>query len=201
MGTIQDAIQEQLSTVSALAIITTPIEGVLLMEPRVFQDDRGYFLETFHASTFGGQGIGTFVQDNESSSMQGVIRGLHLQLPPNAQGKLVRVVHGAALDVAVDLRKGSPTFGRHVAIELSAANKRMLWIPPGFAHGFEALEDHTVFLYKVTDYYNPASEAGIRFDDPELGIPWRTRTPLVSGKDRILPSFREFLAQHPDAFE
>lgn len=180
---------------------TTPIADVVMLEPRVFKDERGHFLESFNASLFSAHKItGPFVQDNESVSSKGVIRGLHLQRVPHAQGKLVRVVRGAALDVAVDLRPGSPTFGRHVAVELSAQNSRMLWIPAGFAHGFEALEDDTVFLYKVTDYYQPSAEAGIRFDDPELGIPWRTPAPIVSSKDRILPSFREFMAQHPDAF-
>lgn len=184
-----------------MGFITTPIDGLVLHEPRVFSDDRGHFLETFNRSLFAGQGVDReFVQDNESVSRKGVIRGLHLQRPPHAQGKLVRVVRGAALDVAVDLRKNSPTFGRHFAAELNERNRRMLWIPAGFAHGFEALEDETVFLYKVTDYYHPASEAGIRFDDPELGIGWRTHTPIVSDKDRILPSFREFLAQHPELF-
>lgn len=200
MGTIQDAIQERLMQAKGMNISSTPIEGLLVIDPSIYQDDRGFFHETFNEKVFTDQGVGSFVQDNESISRKGVIRGMHLQRVPYAQGKLVHVAHGAALDVAVDLRPSSTTFGRHFAIELSSTNKRMFWIPPGFAHGFEALEEDTVFIYKVTNYYHPSSEAGIRFDDPTLAIPWRTHNPIVSDKDRILPSFREFQAQHPDAF-
>ena len=184
-----------------MEFIPTPIPGLVLYEPRVFQDDRGHFFESFNEALFSSQGIvGSFVQDNQSISKKGVIRGLHLQRPPYAQGKLVRVVHGAVLDVVVDLRKASSTFGRHYSIELNDRNHRMLWIPPGFAHGFGSLTDDTVFLYKVTAYYHPASEAGIRFDDPELGIRWNTDDPIVSSKDRVLPSFREFVSQNPELF-
>lgn len=162
------------------------IEGLMVFEPRVFTDERGAFFESFNEARFReATGFtGRFVQDNHSISHKGVLRGLHYQLPPHAQGKLVRVVAGAAFDVAVDIRKGSPTFGRWAGVELSAANRKQFWIPEGFAHGFLALEEGTEFLYKTTDFWNAASERSIRWDDPEIGVEWPLEgDPVVSGKD------------------
>jgi dTDP-4-dehydrorhamnose 3,5-epimerase len=162
----------------------------MVFEPRVFADDRGHFFESFNdrvfreATGFSGQ----FLQDNQSSSHKGVVRGLHYQLPPHAQGKLVRVVAGAAWDVAVDIRKSSPSFGKWAAVELSAANRKQFWIPAGFAHGFLALEEGTEFLYKTTDFWNGPSERAIRWDDPAIGIGWPlTAPPILSGKDAAAP--------------
>lgn len=167
------------------------IEGPVLIRPRVFADDRGYFYESFNESSFRNAGLETgFVQDNQSLSKKGTLRGLHFQNPPYAQGKLVRVVQGSVMDVAVDIRKDSPTYGKHISIELSAENKLMLWIPPGFAHGFITLEDDTLFLYKCTNLYNKESESGIIWNDDELKIDWGISTPLVSDKDMLLSSFR-----------
>src|SRR5207253_3049470 len=135
---------------------------------------------------------GPFIQDNQSMSHKGVLRGLHFQNPPHEQGKLIRVVRGAVLDVVVDIRKNSKTFGKHFSIELSDTNHKMLWIPTGFAHGFLTLQEQTVFLYKVTDYYSPHSESGILFNDADLNIDWKIQSPLVSQKDRVLPSFKEY---------
>lgn len=165
--------------------IETPIAGLLVLEPRVFGDDRGFFLESWNARTFAAIGLDlTFVQDNHSRSARGVLRGLHFQ-NPNPQGKLVRVVAGRAWDVAVDLRAGSPTYGKSHGIELSAANKRLFWVPPGFAHGFVSLEDGTDFLYKCTTFYDPASEHSLLWNDPALGIDWPLEgiEPQLSGKD------------------
>lgn len=171
----------------------TPIEGLLLIEPRVFVDERGHFFEPFNEKQMAEHGIkGPFVQDNESLSHQGVLRGLHYQKSPHQQGKLVRVVNGAVTDVVVDIRPESKTFGRHFQVELSSTNHLMLWIPPGFAHGFLTLKDDTVFLYKVSAYYNPQSESGIIYNDPELNIDWKIVNPVVSEKDKILPSFGEY---------
>jgi dTDP-4-dehydrorhamnose 3,5-epimerase len=154
--------------------IRTDIEDVVIIEPKVHGDDRGYFVETFRADRleeFLGFKV-DFCQDNESKSSRGVLRGLHFQLAPKAQTKLVRVIQGRVLDVAVDIRKGSPTFGKHVAVELSAENKRQLFIPRGFAHAFVVLEDDTIFAYKVDNYYSPENDRGILFNDDALGIDW-----------------------------
>jgi dTDP-4-dehydrorhamnose 3,5-epimerase len=164
----------------------TPLEGVLVVEPPVFGDARGFFLESYNQQKFEaavGRAV-HFVQDNHSLSAKGVLRGLHYQLP-YPQGKLVRVVRGEVFDVAVDLRRGSPTFGRWAGEVLSAENKRQLWIPEGFAHGFYVLSDAAEFLYKTTDYWHPEHERCIRWDDPDLAIVWPTggATPLVSAKD------------------
>ncbi len=163
---------------------TTALSGVLVIEPAVFADERGWFMESFNETRFGAevQALGLpppprFVQDNHSCSQAGVLRGLHYQLPPHAQGKLVRVVQGAAFDVAVDIQPGSPTFGRWWGTELNDSNQRQLWIPPGFAHGFLALTADTHFLYKTTDYYARGCERSIRYDDPAIGINW----PAVAG--------------------
>lgn len=169
-----------------MEIKRTPLEGVVVMRPRIFTDDRGHFLETFNARLFTeATGVEAhFVQDNESLSRAKVLRGLHFQLPPHAQGKLVRVLRGAVLDVVVDIRPGSPTHGRHFTQLLDDREKLMMWIPEGFAHGFLALEDNTVFAYKCTAFYHKASERTIRWDDPDLGIAWGVEDPIVSDKDR-----------------
>ena len=166
-------------------IIETAIPGVLIIEPKVFGDERGFFLESWNAQTFRGAGLDfSFVQDNHSRSSRGVLRGMHYQLP-NPQGKLVRVTAGAVYDVAVDMRASSPTFGKSVGVELSAANKRMFWIPEGMAHGFLCLEDGTDFLYKCTSPYDPANEHSLLWNDPEVGIDWPLAgiTPQLSSKD------------------
>lgn len=169
-----------------MQVIDTALAGVKLIEPRVFGDDRGFFMESWNARTFADAGLDlSFVQDNHSRSARGVLRGLHYQIGP-AQGKLVRVVTGAVFDVAVDLRRSSPTFGQWVGYELSATNHRMLWIPEGFAHGFLTLQDGTDFIYKCTELYTPSAEHCLAWDDPKVGIGWPLDglTPLVSDKDR-----------------
>jgi len=175
-------------------IRTTPIDGLLVIEPKVFADERGFFMESFKASDFAAFGITqNFVQDNHSKSRKGVIRGLHFQRAPYAQGKLVRVTRGRAWDVAVDLRKGSPTFGTWCAVELSADNHLLFWIPEGFAHGFLALEDDTELLYKCTAEYNPTSDGGVRWNDPDIGVAWPQIgvSPLISSKDAVLPLLKD----------
>lgn len=170
------------------------IPDVILLEPKVFGDARGFFLESFNARTFREvTGLDVdFVQDNHSRSATGVLRGLHYQVEPMAQGKLVRVIAGAVFDVAVDIRKSSPTFGQHVSVTLSADNKHQFWIPQGFAHGFVALADDTEILYKTTDYYAPEYDRAIAWDDPDLAIDWPLEGgPVLSEKDRQAPSFRE----------
>ena len=170
------------------------ISDVLLLEPRVFDDERGAFFESFNARTFAeliGREV-AFVQDNQSVSRRGVVRGLHYQVAPAPQGKLVRVLNGAIFDVAVDIRRASPSFGRHVAEILSAENRRQMWIPEGFAHGFVALRDGTEVLYKTTDFYHRAAERAIRWDDPELAIAWPAEVaPILSAKDAEAPAFRD----------
>ncbi|MCG3175570.1 MAG: dTDP-4-dehydrorhamnose 3,5-epimerase [Candidatus Omnitrophica bacterium] len=169
----------------------TAIEGVWIIDPEVSGDARGFFLESYNVEAFRRHGIDAkFIQDNHSGSRRGVVRGLHYQLPPRAQAKLVRVIRGAAYDVAVDIRRGSPTFGRWVAETLSESNRKMMYIPTGFAHGFMALEDRTEFLYKVSDAYAPESQRGILWDDPRIGIHWPDPgAPLVlSDKDRTQPT-------------
>ena len=169
---------------------TTDIPGLLVYEPTVYNDERGFFFESYNEEVFRRQGIDThFVQDNQSFSNYGVVRGLHYQLEPYAQSKLVRVLQGRIWDIAVDIRAGSPTFGRSVSIELSAENKLQFLIPPGFAHGFSVLSPTAEVAYKCDAFYNKDSEAGIRFDDPRLGIDWRVPAEkvIVSGKDRQLP--------------
>jgi dTDP-4-dehydrorhamnose 3,5-epimerase len=175
-------------------IIPTSIPDLVLIEPRVFNDRRGYFLESFSQETYAQLGINLpFVQDNESCSELGAIRGLHFQAPPFEQGKLVRVIKGAVLDVAVDIRVGSPTYGQHVAVELNDRNKRIFWVPPGFAHGFQTLEQDTVFVYKCTGYYNKASEGGLMWNDQDLQVQWLpVDEPIISDKDQILSSFKDF---------
>jgi dTDP-4-dehydrorhamnose 3,5-epimerase len=168
-------------------VIKTPLEGLLVLEPKVFGDDRGFFFESFNAKRFGELTgfTGEFVQDNHSRSSKGVLRGLHYQIQ-QAQGKLVRATAGSVFDVAVDIRKSSPTFGQWFGIELSAENKRQVWIPPGFAHGFVVTSDSAEFLYKTTDYWAPEHERAILWNDPAIGIGWPAleAAPLLSGKDQ-----------------
>ena len=167
-----------------MKLIKTKINDLVLIEPDVFPDERGYFFESFQKHKFRSLGIAAeFVQDNESMSGKGVLRGLHFQKPPFAQGKLVRVVRGSVLDVAVDLRKKSKTYGKWESSVLSADNKLMMWIPEGFAHGFLVLEDYTIFQYKCTNYYNKESESGIIWNDQDLKIDWSIENPVVSEKD------------------
>jgi dTDP-4-dehydrorhamnose 3,5-epimerase len=169
------------------------IQGLVMIEPTVFNDERGHFFESFSIPKLENSGIPVhFPQENQSLSHKGVLRGLHFQAPPFDQGKLVRVTKGAVDDVVVDIRKSSSTFGRHLKIRLDDIHHRMLWIPPGFAHGFITLEENTVFLYKVTKVYNKASETGILWNDPELNIDWGISSPVVSGKDMELPLFKDF---------
>ena len=177
-----------------MKIIKTEIPEVVIIEPKVFGDERGYFMETFSDEIFKKEVINTtFVQDNESKSKYGVLRGLHYQLPPYAQSKLVRVLQGKVLDVAVDIRKGSPTFLKHVAVELSEENKRQFFIPRGFAHGFVVLTETAVFAYKVDNKYSPENEASIMYNSKELGINWliNKNDILLSEKDSKLPSVKD----------
>ena len=178
-----------------MKIRETDIKGLMVIEPRVFGDARGYFMESFSERKFRElTGLDVdFVQDNESRSSYGVVRGLHMQLPPNAQAKLVRVVSGRALDVAVDLREGSPTYGRHFAIELTGENHLQVYVPKGFAHGFAALSDEVVFQYKCDEYYAPDSEAAIIWNDPDLNIDWRlpAEDVIVSDKDKNHPKLKD----------
>jgi dTDP-4-dehydrorhamnose 3,5-epimerase len=172
-------------------VIKTALEGVLILEPKVFGDERGFFMESFNQRAFD-EAVGhhvDFVQDNHSRSARGVLRGLHFQLPPHAQGKLVRVTQGSVFDVAVDMRKSSPTFGRWVGVELTGSNHRQFWIPPGFAHGFLVTSDSADFLYKTTDYYAPQAEGALRWDDPTVAVQWQLQgtTPLLSVKDAQAP--------------
>jgi dTDP-4-dehydrorhamnose 3,5-epimerase len=173
----------------------TALPEVLLLEPSLFGDDRGFFMESYNRRVFN-EAVGydvAFIQDNHSRSARGVLRGLHFQLPPHAQGKLVRVTTGAVFDVAVDVRRDSPRFGRWIGLELSESNKRQLWIPPGFAHGFLVLSERADFLYKTTDYYTPALERTVRWDDPDLGITWPDAgSPVkLSEKDAMAPVLKD----------
>ena len=171
-------------------VIQTEIEGVLILEPKVFGDARGYFFESWNQEVYEKNGIkANFVQDNESKARFGVLRGLHFQAPPYTQAKLVRVIQGGVLDVAVDIRRGSPTFGKHVAVELSGENKRQLFVPRGFAHGFAVLTDEVLFAYKCDNRYMPSHERGIAWNDPALGINWRVDAEsfILSEKDAKNP--------------
>jgi dTDP-4-dehydrorhamnose 3,5-epimerase len=177
-----------------MPFIQCDIQGLIIVEPTIFEDSRGYFFEAYNDTVFKQNGIAcTFVQDNQSKSNYGVIRGLHYQLPPFAQSKLVRVLEGAIIDVAVDIRKGSPTYGQHFSIELTADNKIQLFLPAGFAHGFSVLSETAVVLYKCDQLYNKQSEGGIRFDDAELNIDWKINegAAVVSEKDVQLPAFKD----------
>ncbi|SMC65224.1 dTDP-4-dehydrorhamnose 3,5-epimerase [Pedobacter africanus] len=180
-----------------MQITETPIAGLLVIEPKVWKDNRGYFYESYNARILAEAGItGNFVQDNQSFSQKGALRGMHAQNMPFEQGKLVRVLKGAVLDVAVDIRKASATYGQHFSIELSGENHKQLWVPPGFLHGFLTLEDETIFTYKVTNYYDKASEIGVMWNDPDLNINWNSgisgKELLLSEKDLVLSSFKDF---------
>lgn len=178
-----------------MEFIHSRIKGLVEIKPRIFKDERGFFFESYHQKLLTQNGIpASFVQDNQSFSYKGVLRGLHLQLSPHAQGKLVRVITGRALDVAVDLREGSPTFGQHETFMLDSGENNMVYIPEGFAHGFLALEE-TILQYKCTNFYNKSAESGILWNDPELNINWGIEQPVVSQKDMELPVLREFM-QH-----
>ena len=175
--------------------IQTEIAGLWIIEPKVLSDSRGYFMESFKQEVFN-QNVGKvdFIQENESGSSRGVLRGLHYQLAPYSQAKLVRVIEGTVLDVAVDLRKGSPTFGKYMAVELSGQNKRQFYIPQGFAHGFHVLSERAVFSYKVDNPYMPSHERSLRFDDPQIGIDWQITDPenvILSEKDKNAPLLAE----------
>lgn len=180
-----------------MEILKTAIEGIVIIEPKIFRDARGYFFESFSMREFNEKVAPvTFVQDNESYSSYGVIRGLHFQKPPYTQAKLVRVIKGAVLDIAVDIRKGSPTYGQHVAVELTAENHRQLFIPHGFAHGFSVLSEEVLFQYKCDNYYAPQSEGGILWNDPCLGIDWRipAEKAILSEKDFKHPLFKDYVS-------
>ena len=177
-----------------MKVSKTEIEGVFIIEPQVFEDERGYFFESYNKEKLKEQGIDyDFIQDNQSKSKYGTIRGIHFQKGEYAQAKLVRVLEGTVLDVAVDLRKDSPTFGKHVAVELSAENRRQLMIPRGFGHGFSVLSGTAVFAYKCDNVYNKASEGGLRYNDPKLGIDWKIDTDkaILSDKDKVNPLLEE----------
>lgn len=177
-----------------MKVIQTDIEGVMIIEPRIFEDSRGYFFEAFSEREFAEQVCNChFVQDNEAKSSYGVVRGLHFQLPPHAQSKLVRVVKGKVVDIAVDIRKSSPTFGKHVAVELSADNHRQVFIPRGFAHGYAVLSDEAILEYKCDNYYAPESEGAIAWNDIDLAIDWQipTEKVILSEKDKHHPTLAE----------
>jgi len=173
----------------------TPISGLKLIKPAVFSDSRGYFIESYNESDFASAGIvGKFVQDNRSMSAKGALRGLHFQKPPFAQAKLVHVISGSVLDIVVDIRKSSETYGKHYGVELSGDNFLQLYIPEGFAHGFLTLEDRTVFAYKCMDYYDKPSEDGLMWNDPALAIPWGASEPILSDKDKNFIGFDRFIS-------
>jgi dTDP-4-dehydrorhamnose 3,5-epimerase len=176
-----------------MEVIETKIKGLLIINPKVFADTRGYFFESYNSDVFKNNNINdVFVQDNQSLSNAGVLRGLHFQAPPYDQGKLVRVITGAVLDVAVDIRKDSITYGEHIIIELTEENKTMFYIPPGFAHGFLTLRDNTIFSYKCTNVYNKASEGTVLWNDVDLNINWNISNPILSEKDLIGTVFKDF---------
>ena len=180
-----------------MQITKTPLEGLLIIEPKVWKDNRGYFYESYNARLFADAGIDvSFVQDNQSFSQKGALRGLHAQSMPFEQGKLVRVLQGMVVDVAVDIRKESATYGQHFCIELSGENHKQLWVPPGFLHGFLTLEDQTIFTYKVSNYYDKNSEIGVMWNDADLNIEWsrymHESTFLLSDKDQVLDNFKDF---------
>lgn len=178
-----------------MQIERTHIPDLLIITPTVFGDDRGHFFESYRDDVLKKAGVQeSFVQDNQSLSSKGILRGLHFQKNPHAQGKLVRVLQGAVLDVAVDIRKNSATYGQHYAIELNAENKKMFYVPPGFAHGFLTLADDTIFCYKCTDYYHKESEGAILWNSPTLQINWKVKDPKLSDKDLIATDFSEFIS-------
>lgn len=176
-----------------MEFITNEIEGLVVIKPTVFEDERGHFFEYYQKELFTQNGIeDDFVQDNQSLSQKGVLRGLHFQAPPYAQAKLIRVIKGAVLDVAVDIRKNSPTYGKHFSIELNERNKKQLYIPVGFAHGFFTLEDNTIFSYKCSNYYHKTSEGALLWNDKDLSINWNVAQPVLSEKDKEATPFQQF---------
>lgn len=176
-----------------MEFITNEIEGLVVIKPTVFEDERGHFFEYYQKELFAQNGIkDDFVQDNQSLSQKGVLRGLHFQAPPYAQAKLIRVIKGAVLDVAVDIRKNSPTYGKHFSIELNERNKKQLYIPVGFAHGFFTLEDNTIFSYKCSNYYHKTSEGALLWNDKDLSINWKVAQPVLSEKDKEATPFQQF---------
>lgn len=178
-----------------MQIKETPFRGLVIIQPSVFGDERGYFLETWNEEHFLENGLDiAFAQDNQSLSHKGVLRGLHFQVPPYEQGKLVRVICGSVMDVAVDLRKNEPTYGQHFKLQLDDREKTMIYIPPGFAHGFVSLEDDTIFFYKCTKIFNRESEKALRWDDPDLAIDWGVSEPVLSDKDRKAGLFNNFIS-------
>lgn len=184
-----------------MRVIPTELPGVILIEPKVFGDSRGQFFETYHAERYAEQGITVdFVQDNFSRSNKNVLRGLHYQLQ-HMQGKLVWITRGKIMDVVADIRQGSPTFGRSISVLLDATHPQQLYIPPGFAHGFCVLSDEADFFYKCSDYYNPAGECGVRWDDPTLNIQWPISHPILSDKDRAYPSLKDISAEQLPRYE
>jgi len=183
------------NTNTSMQIKETPIPDLLIIQPKVFEDERGHFFESYNKTIFNHLGIDVnFVQDNQSLSQTGVLRGLHFQNPPFAQGKLVRVIKGSVLDVVVDIRKNSPTYGNHFDIVLSEKNKTMLWIPEGFAHGFSTLENDTIFSYKCTNYYNKIAEDCILWNDTDIAINWKIDSPILSEKDIRGKIFKDFIS-------
>lgn len=176
-----------------MEVITTPFDGLLIIKPQIFNDPRGFFFESYNINEYTKHGINcNFVQDNQSLSNKGVLRGLHFQNPPYAQDKLVRVISGSVLDVVVDIRKGSPTYGQHFKLELSGKNNLALFVPKGFAHGFVCLEDNTLFYYKCSSVYNRSAESGLLWNDPALNIDWGIENPILSDKDLVYNSFTTF---------
>ncbi|OIP00610.1 MAG: dTDP-4-dehydrorhamnose 3,5-epimerase [Bacteroidetes bacterium CG2_30_33_31] len=177
-----------------MEIIKTKIQDLIIIKPDVFKDERGYFFESYNFDRFREfLGGAVFVQDNESKSQKNVLRGLHFQRPPYTQGKLVRVIKGAVLDVAVDLRKNSPTYGKYEIVELNEENKLIYWVPPGFAHGFVTLTDETIFFYKCSNIYNKASEGSLFWNDPDINIQWNVKNPILSEKDKFGPLLKDFI--------
>lgn len=178
-----------------MELIETGFKDLILINPRVFKDDRGYFFESYNKDKFADIGIhAEFTQDNQSLSNKGIVRGLHFQSPPHAQGKLVRVIKGAVQDVVLDIRKNSPTYGKHYVVDLTEDNFLMLYIPPGFAHGFATLSDNTIFSYKCTDTYHPETEGGLAWNDREFGIKWAFTNPVLSEKDKKYLPFSLFVS-------
>lgn len=177
-----------------MEVIPLPIEGVLLVKPQIFGDARGWFYETYNEERYRAAGIGVkFVQDNQSFSQKNVVRGLHFQRPPFTQAKLVSVIQGAVLDVAVDLRVDSPTYGKYVSAVLTGENHHQLFVPEGFAHGFSVLEDNTIFAYKCSNFYHKESEGNIVYNDPDIHVEWGVENPILSDKDKVGPTLREFV--------
>ncbi len=178
-----------------MEVINTKIKDLFIIRPDIFRDERGYFFEAYNKARFHALGLDMdFVQDNESKSSAGVLRGLHFQRPPFAQGKLVRVVKGAVMDVAVDIRRSSPTYGKWESVLLTEENKTMFWIPEGFAHGFVCLEDNSIFTYKCTNLYDKASEGSLLWNDPDIAIDWNIKNPILSEKDKLSPLFKDFVS-------